>query len=149
MTTPCSYPRSLRVSRSTMESAISRILADPQRESCGLLIGRRDGTRIVVDAFAFCANLALHPENDFIIGPRDHQSIIDGLAESERIVGVFHSHLAQPSPSPGDLASMAIHDLVWLIIGPTATADPGSLDFAAYLPAEGPQPVREISIETA
>lgn len=149
MTVPHGCLRMLRVSRSTIDGAISRILADPRQESCGLLIGRRDGDCVVVDAFAFCANLARHPEIDFIVAPRDQQSIVEGLAESECIVGVFHSHLVQPIPSPGDLASMAIHDLVWLIIGPTATADPRALVCAAYLPAGGAQPVREIAIETA
>jgi proteasome lid subunit RPN8/RPN11 len=107
------------------------ILLTPDIESCGLLIGRVEARDVTVVRFVFCANLSQHPDG-FILAPQDHLRIVAGLCGQETVIGTFHSHRGSAVPSAADVQDMKFHDLVWLIIGNTASASLGDLVCRAY-----------------
>ena len=110
------------------------------RECCGLLIGRREKTEIVILDALETANLA-PPDGParFEIDARDHLRLQRELRGSDRhIVGLFHSHPHGPAqPSAADRAEAAYAGWVWLItaVRDEAAETRGYLDTgAAFLP---------------
>ena len=86
-------------------------------EGCGLLIGRRDGQRILVARAIASANLAEDRQHRFEVDPRLRLGLQRALRGGpEDIVGHFHSHPdGRAEPSEADLQSAYEPALVWLI----------------------------------
>ena len=128
-----------------LAGAKAQTLANGPYESCGLLIGALDGQMIRVMRFAFCANLA-ESADEFILAPTDHSKVVNELRHDDAIVGVFHSHQGPPTPSVTDLMNMRMHDLIWLIIGNTASKNMHDLALVAYAPVQFKPAAEEIAI---
>jgi proteasome lid subunit RPN8/RPN11 len=86
-------------------------------EGCGLLIGRREGPRIVVARALPSPNLAQDRRHHFEVDPRLRFSLQRELRGGlEDIVGHFHSHPDGPAePSASDLECAYEPALCWLI----------------------------------
>jgi [CysO sulfur-carrier protein]-S-L-cysteine hydrolase len=80
-------------------------------ESCALLLGKNDA---VVEILPM-RNIDESPVT-FTMEPTE---LVDAynLAEIKGldVIGIFHSHPAQPSPSSSDIKFMEINPVVWLI----------------------------------
>jgi [CysO sulfur-carrier protein]-S-L-cysteine hydrolase len=84
-------------------------------ESCALLLGENN---VVVEIFPM-RNIDESP----VTFSMDSTELLDAysLAESKglQVIGIFHSHPAQPSPSSSDIKFMEINPVVWLIYSTT------------------------------
>jgi [CysO sulfur-carrier protein]-S-L-cysteine hydrolase len=84
-------------------------------ESCALLLGKNDA---VVEILPM-RNIDESPVT-FTMEPNE---LVDAynLAEIKGldVIGIFHSHPAQPSPSSSDIKFMEINPVVWLIYSTT------------------------------
>lgn len=126
------------------------------REACGLLLGIGDAQQgFTVTRILESDNVAPPGENDrFEIEPalllRTHRSLREaaagasGAAQSERILGVYHSHPGgRPEPSPVDCARAAAPGYVWLIAALDAQrAAGGACETHAFLHESGLEPAR-------
>lgn len=99
-------------------AVLARILAEadasPEREVCGLLIGRPDR----IAASLGCRNVAADPRRAFEIDPAQliaaHRAARAGAGD---IVGCYHSHPAGPPlPSPRDATAAVADGSIWLIV---------------------------------
>jgi len=133
----------LILANETWATAQVTILANPQVEVCGLLVGHFDRDYLV-ERFAFCANLST-ASDEFILAPRDEEAVRNRLHYGEAILGVFHSHLGEPTPSAADIYNMRFHDLVWLIAGNSASQSSSELVCAAYVIASNNE-VRDVEV---
>ena len=93
--------------------------AAPQ-EACGLLLGRHEAGRVVLDGWVPSPNIAADPVHRFEVDPavrlRVQRETRDGGGDS--VVGLYHSHPAgAPVPSATDRACLYEPGLVWLIAG--------------------------------
>ncbi|MBC8239424.1 MAG: M67 family metallopeptidase [Alphaproteobacteria bacterium] len=111
----------------------SHAMADYPHEACGLLLGRRNGTSMVVSRAVASANLAAEPEHRFEIDPglrlRLQKAARDG---GDEVLGHYHSHpdgAAQPSAT--DRSGIFEADLVWLI---AAVKNGQFRQIAAFMP---------------
>lgn len=102
---------------------------NPQRECCGLLVGR-DG--VITHAFP-AANVSPDPATSYEIAPRE---IFDRIREMRaaglELLGIYHSHPNSPNePSPRDIGQAYYPDAAYFILSPLPDA---------------PRPVRAFSI---
>jgi [CysO sulfur-carrier protein]-S-L-cysteine hydrolase len=87
-------------------------------ESCALLLGNNTNkeNEIQVKETLSMKNSDASPTTRFRI---DSQELINGYLRAEKmglnVVGIFHSHPAQPIPSSTDKIFMEINPVVWLI----------------------------------
>ncbi len=90
-------------------------------ECCGLLIGHREGDRLVIDEIAESVNLSASPRDSFEIDLRLRLTLQKRLRGTGRdIVGHYHSHPDAPAaPSERDRAQAWEPDMIWLIAGVT------------------------------
>lgn len=127
-----SSARSVLIPRQTMDPVRERILATPNAESCGLIVGFLGGPDICVHDLIVCDNLATVPD-EFMLSPRDYSNVAARLSGSLTIVGVFHSHPGSAEASGVDARSIRLHPLVWLIIGNTRCLSSRRWKYAAYM----------------
>jgi proteasome lid subunit RPN8/RPN11 len=86
-------------------------------EGCGVLFGEIDSHKAVIREVVATENSADNPTVRFYIDPELFYKILISAEESGlEFLGIFHSHPAQPSPSPWDLEYMKLHQNVWIII---------------------------------
>jgi proteasome lid subunit RPN8/RPN11 len=90
-------------------------------ECCGLLIGHREGDRLVIGEIAESVNLSASPRDSFEIDLRLRLTLQKALRGTGRdIVGHYHSHPDAPAaPSERDRAQAWEPDMIWLIAGVT------------------------------
>ncbi|MEN8259457.1 MAG: M67 family metallopeptidase, partial [Pseudomonadota bacterium] len=89
--------------RSTLESLVNE---GYPYETCGLLVGRRNGYRVNVDMIFPARNLNRERAEDrYIVDPQDYlKADRAARAENREILGVWHSHPDHPAePSQTDL----------------------------------------------
>ncbi len=86
----------------------------PDREICGLMIGRTHVERLIATK-----NVADDPRLHFEIEPTALFSAIrNERAGGERLLGYYHSHpVGPPAPSKHDIAQASVDNRIWLIIG--------------------------------
>jgi proteasome lid subunit RPN8/RPN11 len=86
------------------------------RECCGLLEGRREGSRFHILALHPVENLAQRADR-FEMDPRGHFTAQKAArAAGNRIIGCYHSHPnGQAVPSAADLEGAGEEDFLWLI----------------------------------
>lgn len=86
-------------------------------EGCGLLIGRREGERILVSRSLASPNLAEDRRHHFEVDPRLRLRLQRELRGGlDDLVGHFHSHPDGPAePSASDLECAYEPTLCWLI----------------------------------
>lgn len=84
-------------------------------ESCAFLLGKNDKVTEILPM-----RNADESQISFSIEPQEVLRAYD-LAESKelQVVGIFHSHPAQPAPSGTDRKFMEINPVVWLIYSTT------------------------------
>ena len=83
------------LSDSVRAAALAHAQEEAPRESCGLLTLRMGKAR-----YHRCKNLAVDPEQMFVLDPADWVEAEDAWAE---VVGVIHSHpITSPEPSQAD-----------------------------------------------
>ncbi len=122
--------------------------ADPGREACGLLLGRRRRGQWCVAAATVARNVAPAPARRFEIDPAHLLAAQRAAREpgAPLILGVWHSHPVGPArPSPLDRAGITEPDWLWLILArggteiagwcPSAHAPGGFARVALALPA--------------
>ncbi|MHA2062078.1 MAG: Mov34/MPN/PAD-1 family protein [Candidatus Sifarchaeia archaeon] len=86
-------------------------------EGCGVLIGLIDNNKAIIRDVIETENSAKNPSVRFYIDPELFYTILISAEESGlEFLGIFHSHPAQPNPSPWDLEYMKLHQNVWIII---------------------------------
>lgn len=109
---------SIRLNVDKVESLISLAKDSLPWESCALLLGETDTENldeIIVSDVITLKNSDSSPVS-FSIDPDD---LINAYQVSEarnlQVVGIFHSHPAEPFPSSTDKKYMKINPVVWLI----------------------------------
>ena len=86
-------------------------------EGCGVLFGHIDNERAVIREVVETENSAENPSLRFYIDPELFYKILTNAEEQGlEFLGIFHSHPAEPNPSPWDLEYMKLHQNVWIII---------------------------------
>lgn len=86
-------------------------------EGCGVLFGHIDKEKAIIRDVIETENSAKNPSVRFYIDPELFYTILISAEESGlEFLGIFHSHPAQPNPSPWDLEYMKLHQNVWIII---------------------------------
>ena len=109
--------------------ALGRIVLDAARRSfpgecCGLIEGVDTGLGWRAVALHETANLAEHPQREFLVDPQKHFEVLRASRGAERrLIGCFHSHPnGRPEPSERDARAAADDAFVWLIAsgGPAA-----------------------------
>jgi proteasome lid subunit RPN8/RPN11 len=86
-------------------------------EGCGVLIGHINNNKAIIRDVIETENSAENPSVRFYIDPELFYTILISAEESGlEFLGIFHSHPAQPNPSPWDLEYMKLHQNVWIII---------------------------------
>jgi [CysO sulfur-carrier protein]-S-L-cysteine hydrolase len=84
-------------------------------ESCALLAGKSKGKEVYVADLIPMKN----SDSSALSFSIDAQDLIDTYQKVEeqgmQVVGIFHSHPAEPSPSQTDKKFMEINPVVWLI----------------------------------
>ncbi len=120
-------------------------LAAYPRECCGLLIGRREGEALVVDAVAESENLSGRPHDSFEIDMRLRLRLQKELRGTGReVVGHYHSHPDAPAePSRRDIEQAWEQDMVWLIQG-IDHGTPGRLN--AFRPDPAGKAFRQVDL---
>jgi proteasome lid subunit RPN8/RPN11 len=86
-------------------------------EGCGVLFGHTDKNKAILDSVIETENSAENPSMRFYIDPELFYKILTNAEEQGlEFLGIFHSHPAEPNPSPWDLEYMKLHQNVWIII---------------------------------
>ncbi|HVS20127.1 MAG TPA: M67 family metallopeptidase [Planctomycetota bacterium] len=94
--------------------ALARV-AQP-REACGLLLGRREGSRILVVRVVAARNVAAELER-FEVDPRDHLEAQRAARETGlEVVGAWHSHAHGPATPSASDAREAVPAWVHVIV---------------------------------
>lgn len=116
----------LVIRRRHLKTLVEEALKDPTIEACGLLIGRVEGVRVVVEEVLIGENVKRSPTR-FEVDPNlVYRAVVQAEAKGLELVGVFHSHPAPPTPSRLDVEGMQLWPVAWLIV---STLNGG---FAAY-----------------
>jgi proteasome lid subunit RPN8/RPN11 len=109
-------PRELRIKRDDLASILRHGREESPLESCGLMIGRREGSSCFCDHILPAENVDRSPCS-FTIAPEE---LLKGYRHADSIgmelVGIYHSHPARPSPSQVDIGFMKWSAPVWLIV---------------------------------
>lgn len=101
------------ISRAALETIRAHAGAEPDREVCGLLLGR-DG---LIEEACPAANVAPDPARHFEIDPAALFAAIRAeRAGGPALIGYYHSHPnGRPAPSARDAADAARDGKVWII----------------------------------
>jgi proteasome lid subunit RPN8/RPN11 len=106
----------IRISTTLRQHLIDLAAADPDREVCGLLLGRD----CVIEQIVEAANVAVDPRRTFEIDARTQLAVMKAArGGGTPVMGCYHSHpsgLARPSGMDLELAETGS---VWLIIAGT------------------------------
>ena len=103
------------VTRQLHNNLVSLAKNSLPNESCALLVGKNKGEKvIVVDSIPMKNSDA--SALTFSIDPQDLINTYEKVEEQGRqVVGIFHSHPAEPLPSQTDKKFMEINPVVWVI----------------------------------
>ena len=86
-------------------------------EGCGVLFGHIDNNKAIIREVVETENSAENPTVRFYIDPELFYTVLISAEEAGlEFLGIFHSHPAEPNPSPWDLEYMQLHQNVWIII---------------------------------
>ncbi|GJM25152.1 MAG: hypothetical protein DHS20C16_15670 [Phycisphaerae bacterium] len=117
------FSLTVHIGKGTLEEIVERSTRDSPRETCGLLLGRRDGQVILVRASVPARNVSPEPNGRYEIDPHIvlRQLASDVHAEADcmkpRLIGFYHSHpRGSVEPSDQDHAE-AWPDMLNLIVG--------------------------------
>jgi proteasome lid subunit RPN8/RPN11 len=109
-------PRELLIKRDDLSSILRQGRDESPLESCGLMIGRRDGGSCFCDHILPTKNVDASPTS-FTIAPEE---LLDGYRHADSVgmelIGIYHSHPARPVPSQVDIGFMKWSAPVWLIV---------------------------------
>jgi proteasome lid subunit RPN8/RPN11 len=109
-------PNELRMRKVDLDSILRQGKEELPVESCGLMVGRREGAAFVCDHIVPTENVDSSPVS-FTIAPEE---LLKGYRHADEVgmelVGIYHSHPAPPAPSPTDLGFMKWSAPVWLIV---------------------------------
>ncbi|NPB06265.1 MAG: M67 family metallopeptidase [Aquificae bacterium] len=108
----------LKIKRSELEKLLRQAERDYPYETCGLLLGRREGdARVVYEVFETPNANKERRRDRYEISPHDYLKAEDyALEKGLEIVGVYHSHPDHPDrPSRFDL-ERAFPELSYLIV---------------------------------
>ena len=109
-------PKELRIKKDDLASILRQGRDELPLESCGLMIGRREGDSFLCDHILPTENVDRSPRS-FTIAPEE---LLEGYRHADEIgmelVGIYHSHPARPAPSEVDLGFMKWSAPVWLIV---------------------------------
>jgi len=109
-------PKELRIKRDDLASILLQGREELPLESCGLMVGKRDGVSCLCDHILPTENIDKSPRS-FTIAPEE---LLEGYRHADRIgmelVGIYHSHPARPAPSQVDIGFMKWGAPVWLIV---------------------------------
>jgi desampylase len=106
------------ISRSLLDAVLADARADPTRERCGLLLGKRDGKSDAVIDFVPAANVHANPARQFELDP----AVLVAAWRAERagglaVLGHYHSHpVGEAIPSVADAAAAEADGRLWLIV---------------------------------
>ncbi|HEY6165892.1 MAG TPA: M67 family metallopeptidase [Nitrososphaeraceae archaeon] len=103
------------ITRQLHNSLVSLAKNSLPNESCALLVGKNKGEKVyVVDSIPMKNSDA--SALTFSIDPQDLINTYQKVEEQGmQVVGIFHSHPAEPLPSQTDKKFMEINPVVWLI----------------------------------
>ena len=109
-------PNELRIKKHDLASILRQGKEEAPLESCGLMLGRRDEASCFCDHILPAKNVDRSP-NSFTIAPEE---LLEGYRHADSVgmelVGIYHSHPAQPAPSQVDIGFMKWSAPVWLIV---------------------------------
>ena len=109
-------PREFAIGEAELEALRLAARAARPREACGLLLGRREGARVVVERVVVARNVAQDVER-FEVDPRDHlQAQRDARDAGLDVVGAWHSHAEGPATPSATDAREALPGWVHLIV---------------------------------
>jgi proteasome lid subunit RPN8/RPN11 len=104
------------IKRDDLASILRQGREESPLESCGLMIGKKEGGSYFCDHILSTKNADRSPSS-FTIAPEE---LLEGYRHADRIgmelVGIYHSHPASPKPSQVDLGFMKWSAPVWLIV---------------------------------
>ncbi len=146
-------PRELFLAAHLSGALLAEARGAGSKETCGLLVGRREVVRCLVARTVACSNAAPMgtTETRFEIDPRcliEEERAARGAGEE--VVGFYHSHPAgDPVPSPVDRVYMALWpDMVWVIVGAGVSRMQGRVRAWSFDPEREVAP-QEVRIESA
>lgn len=108
--------RVLILARDLFEDVQKYALGQYPIEACGFLSGRFDGELAKPVRCIMLKNIAESAER-FVLDPKECDRVREELQPNEELVGFFHSHAKEPTPSGLDKTNMRFLPLVWLIVG--------------------------------
>ncbi len=108
----------IELPRAVFDELVYRAYDGDGHEVCGILGGRYDGERTVVESAYPAENVADVPEVRYRIDPEEQLEIVEGIEEEGGdIAGFYHSHPAGPAqPSATDAARATWPDLSYVIV---------------------------------
>ena len=109
-------PRELRIKKHDLASILRHGREESPLESCGLMIGMREGGSCLCDHIIPTENID-KSTHSFTIAPEE---LLKGYRHADSVgmelVGIYHSHPARAVPSQVDIGFMKWSTPVWLIV---------------------------------
>jgi len=109
----------VHIGQSAWDRLVRLVLADADREVCGLLMGRRDGRAIVVEWIVPAANVAVDPRRRFEIDPAIVMRYLLDEDRSYSMTGRTHRYRVGHRDSDGSLGFEAPRGRCVLILTDT------------------------------
>jgi proteasome lid subunit RPN8/RPN11 len=110
-----SQPLTLTLSSAACHTLAGLARPPHSRERCGVLVGKRNELATEVWRTLEARNTYRLP-CQFGISADEHDRLQRACASAERIVGIFHTHLATTEPSVSDISNMRLYPYIWLIV---------------------------------
>lgn len=132
----------MRIRRVHLDEVLQHCLADTPSEACGVLIGSRVLTGLVVGVHPML-NIAVNPATTYRFNTREQLSLYSRLDQQDlEPIGVYHSHpFGLPELSPTDLAMLGWPSPIQVVVAverAISAAASGSGDLGFYVQAWRP-----------
>lgn len=107
----------LRLRRGQLDELLLLARRESPNEAVALLFGLMDGDVWSVEEVMPMRNSLMSPYA-FSIAPEDlYRAYVWAERMGLELVGIFHSHMGEPYPSPVDVRYMKLNPVVWVISG--------------------------------
>lgn len=108
----------LSIPRGLYDELVDRAERGGDQEVCGVLGGRFETDRSVVESIRPAENAAETPANRYRIAPEEQLELLDAIEDDgEEIIGFYHSHPnGPPRPSETDVREATWPDRSYVIV---------------------------------